>query len=169
MQPNLEPGEDFQFLLDKQVREMQEKAAALTEAFADSAATVSSRDGSVTVTVTPNGGLRGLELGHRACDLGPARLTAAIMETVRTAQRQTARSVADSFVAINGEGATADLIRRFLPVEDDAGSEGGQFAGEPEPEPVPPHPAPPVPAPAPPAARRPRPAGDSDEDEMRPW
>jgi len=111
VQPNLSPGEDFQYLLDKQVREMQGKAAALTEAFAESSATVTSRDGAVKVTVAPNGSLSNLELGHRACEMGPARLTAAIMEAVRTAQRQTARTVADSFIAINGDGETADLIR----------------------------------------------------------
>jgi DNA-binding protein YbaB len=183
VQPNLSPGEDFQYLLDKQVREMQGKAAALSEAFAGSSATVSSSDRAVTVTVAPNGSLSNLELGPKACDLGPARLSAAIMQTVRLAQRQTANTVADSFIAINGDGETADLIRSFLPVvEEEAGpAANDHFAGvpEPEPEPTPPaRPAPPVPPvrPAPPAAappqpppRRPRQAGNGDDDEMSPW
>jgi len=180
VQPNLSPGEDFQYLLDKQVREMQGKAAALTEAFAESSATVTSRDGAVKVTVAPNGSLSNLELGHRACEMGPARLTAAIMEAVRTAQRQTARTVADSFIAINGDGETADLIRSFLPVEEEEPTPAAndQFAGTPElePEPTPPaRPVPPAPSarPAPPTAppptRRSRPAGNGDDDEMSPW
>jgi DNA-binding protein YbaB len=180
VQPNLSPGEDFQYLLDKQVREMQGKAAALSEAFAGSSATVSSSDRAVTVTVAPNGSLSNLELGPKACDMGPARLSAAIMQTVRLAQRQTANTVADSFIAINGDGETADLIRSFLPVEEaePVPAANDQFAGvpEPEPEPTPPaRPAPPVPpappaaAPAPPPTRRPRQAGNRDDDEMSPW
>jgi DNA-binding protein YbaB len=184
VQPNLSPGEDFQYLLDKQIREMQGKAAALTEAFAESSATVSSRDGAVKVTVAANGSLSNLELGNRACEMGPARLTAAIMETVRAAQRKTANTVADSFIAINGDGETADLIRSFLPVEEEepVPAANDQFAGTPEPEPeatppsrpvppVPPvRPAPPTAAPAPPPPpRRSRPAGNGDDDEMSPW
>ncbi|MEU6646048.1 YbaB/EbfC family nucleoid-associated protein [Saccharomonospora sp. NPDC046836] len=171
MQPNLRPGEDFQHFLDRQVQEMQQKASALSEAFAESAATVSSRDGSVTVTVAPNGALRNLQLGARACELGPARLTAAIMDTVRLAQKQTARSIADSFSIINGPGESTDLIRSFLPPEDepDADVDQSKFADEePEREATPPPPAPPVVPP--PTARRPRPARkDEDDDEERPW
>lgn len=175
MQPNLGPGEDFQLVLERQVREMQATATALGDALADAGATVRSRDGSVTVTVAPNGALTNLELGHRACDLGPARLTAAIMSSVRDAQRQTARSVATSFAAIDGEGEAADLIRSFLPPE----PEPEQFAA-PEPEPTPPPPpvpprpaAPPPPRsaapPPPPPRRRPPAADDHGDDEMNPW
>lgn len=169
MEPNLGLGEDFQYLLDKQVREMREKAAALAEGMAESAATVRSRDGSVTVTVEPNGGLRNLELGHRACELGSARLTAAIMETVRTAQQQAARSTAEMFATINGEGEAAELVRAFLPVEPDpAAAAGDQWFAE-EPAPAPPPPLPPS-APTAPPARRSRPAsGEDEDDESRPW
>jgi DNA-binding protein YbaB len=171
VEPNLGLGEDFQYLLDKQVREMREKAAALTEGMAESAATVRSRDGSVTVTVEPNGGLRNLELGHRACELGPARLTAAIMETVRTAQQQAARSTAEMFAAINGEGEAAELVRAFLPVEPDPAAAGDQWlAEEPAPEPTPPPSALPPSAPTQPPPRRRHPAsGEDEDDESRPW
>ncbi|MDQ0376805.1 YbaB/EbfC family nucleoid-associated protein [Amycolatopsis thermophila] len=167
MQPNLIPGEDFQHLLEKQVREMQQKAAALQDALGEASATVRSKDGSVTVTIAPNGALQRLELGHRACDLGPARLTAAIMEAVREGQRQAARAVADSFTAIAGEGESADVIKSFLPPVED---EPEDFA-EPEAEATPPPPPPPVPpVQQRPAPRRPRPAAPADDDdEMRPW
>ncbi|MEV4055277.1 YbaB/EbfC family nucleoid-associated protein [Amycolatopsis sp. NPDC049688] len=115
MQPNLSPGEDFQLLLERQVREMQSKAAALNEALSTAGATVRTRDGAVTVTLAPNGALTNLELGHRACELGPARLTAAIMGAVRDAQRQTARAVADSFATINGDTESTAMVRSFLP------------------------------------------------------
>jgi DNA-binding protein YbaB len=174
VQPNLAPGEDFQLVLERQVRDMRAKAEALNEALSDAGATVRSRDGAVTVTLAPNGALQNLELGHRACELGPARLTAAIMAAVRDAQRQTARTVASSFAAINGEGEATDLIRSFLPPEPEA----EEFA-VPEPvEPTPPPPPPVAPSPPPPAPptrpsappRRSRPAAeDHGDDEMNPW
>lgn len=166
MQPNLKPGEDFQLLLEKQVREMQEKAGALQEALGGASATVRSRDGAVSVTIAPNGALQELELGHRACELGPARLTATIMEAVRDGQRQAARTVADSFASIAGEGESADVIRSFLPPVED---EPADFA-DPEPETESAPPAPPIAPPTQQAPRRPRPASSvEDDDEMRPW
>ncbi|WP_410676740.1 YbaB/EbfC family nucleoid-associated protein [Amycolatopsis sp. cmx-4-68] len=171
MQPNLGPGEDFQLLLERQVRDMQSKAAALNEALSAAGATVRSRDGAVTVTLAPNGALTNLELGHRACELGPARLTAAIMSTVREAQRRTARSVADSFATINGDGESTEMVRSFLPPDPPP---DGDFAApesaEPErtPPPATPPSAPPRPA-DPPAAPRRRPAADDHDDESNPW
>ncbi|MEA5360153.1 YbaB/EbfC family nucleoid-associated protein [Amycolatopsis sp., V23-08] len=176
MQPNLGPGEDFQLLLDRQVRDMQAKAAALTEAISAAGATVRSRDGAVTVTLAPNGALTNLELGFRACEMGPARLTAAIMSTVRDAQRQTARSVADSFATINGDSESTDMVRSFLPPDPPP---DGNFAApenaEPErtpppaatPPPAPPRP--PGPPPAGPAPRRRPPVEDHSDDESNPW
>jgi DNA-binding protein YbaB len=161
VQPNLGPGEDFQLLLERQVRDMQAKAAALNEALSAAGATVRSRDGAVIVTLAPNGALTNLELGHRACELGPARLTAAIMSTVREAQRQTARSVADSFATINGDGESTDMVRSFLPPDPPP---DGDFAA---PESVEPERTPPPTTP-PPAPRR-RPAADDHDDESNPW
>ena len=167
MQPNLGPGEDFQLLLERQVREMQSKAAALNEALSSAGATVRTRDGSVTVTLAPNGALTNLELGHRACELGPARLTAAIMGAVRDAQRQTARAVADSFATINGDGESTDMVRSFLPP--DPPPDGGFAAPESAETAPPPAPAPPAP-PSPPSAPRRRPAADDrPDDESNPW
>ncbi len=176
MQPNLGPGEDFQLLLDRQVRDMQAKAAALSEALSAAGATVRTRDGAVTVTLAPNGALTNLELGFRACEMGPARLTAAIMGAVRDAQRQTARSVADSFATINGDSESTDMVRSFLPPDPPP---AGDFAApdNAEPERTPPPavtpPPPPRPAGPPPAAGpapRRRPAGDDTfDDESNPW
>jgi DNA-binding protein YbaB len=175
VQPDLGPGEDFELLLERQVREMQSKAAALNEALSAAGATARSRDGAVTVTLAPNGALTNLELGHRACELGPARLTAAIMGTVREAQRQTARSVADSFATINGDGESTDMVRSFLPPDPPP---DGDFAApeSAEPERTPPPAAPPARPPAPPAPpaagpapRRRPPADDHSDDESNPW
>ncbi|RSD12064.1 YbaB/EbfC family nucleoid-associated protein [Amycolatopsis eburnea] len=168
MQPNLGPGEDFQLLLERQVREMQSKAAALNEAISAAGATVRTRDGAVTVTLAPNGALTNLELGHRACELGPARLTKAIMGAVRDAQRQTARAVADSFATINGDGESTDMVRSFLPPDPPPDGDFAAPESAAEPERTPP-PAPPRP-PAPPSAPRRRPPADDHlDDESNPW
>jgi DNA-binding protein YbaB len=178
VQPNLGPGEDFQLLLERQVRDMQSKAAALSEALSEAGATVRTRDGAVTVTLAPNGALTNLELGHRACEMGPARLTAAIMGAVRDAQRQTARRVADSFATINGDGESTEMVRSFLPPDPPP---DGDFAapGGAEPERTPPPAATPPPPPPPPrpagppsagpAPRRRPPAEDHPDDEANPW
>jgi DNA-binding protein YbaB len=164
VQPNLGQGEDFQLMLERQVRDMRSKAAALNEALSAAGATVRSRDGSVTVTLAPNGALTNLELGHRACELGPARLTAAIMGAVRDAQRQTARSVADSFATINGDGESTDMVRSFLPPDPPAEDFAKPESAEPERTPPPP------PPPSPPSGPRRRPPADSHfDDESNPW
>jgi DNA-binding protein YbaB len=178
VQPNLGPGEDFQLLLDRQVRDMQAKAAALSEALSAAGATVRTRDGAVTVTLAPNGALTNLELGFRACEMGPARLTAAIMGAVRDAQRQTARSVADSFATINGDSESTDMVRSFLPPDpppdgDFAAPENAEPERTPPPAATPPPPPPPRPSAPPPSAgpaprRRPA-ADDTFDDESNPW
>ncbi|MFC4004772.1 YbaB/EbfC family nucleoid-associated protein [Prauserella oleivorans] len=170
MHPNLRPGEDFQHFLERQAAEMQQQAAALTDAFAEAGATVTSRDGSVTVTLAANGALRDLRLGNRACELGPARLTAAIMATVGQAQRQTARSVFSSLEAITGGGESVELVKSFLPPEpDDGDAAANTFAEAPELPDAPPPPPQAITPQAPTAPRR-RPAPrDDEEDEANPW
>lgn len=51
MQPNFDAGEDFALLLEREAKKLEEKASALTAAFAASASTAQSADGSVTVKV----------------------------------------------------------------------------------------------------------------------
>lgn len=161
----------MQHFLERQAQEMQEKASALSDAFATAGATVSSSDGSVTVTVAPNGALSKLQLGNRACELGPARLTTAIMDTVRKAQSQTAHSVASSMEAIVGGGESLDMVKSFLPPDplaDDDEVDQNKFVEEPEPPPAAPSPPPPIAPPTGPAPRR-RTARDEDEDGGNPW
>lgn len=131
------------------------KASQVQEDLASANATVSSRDGSVTVTLNPNGGLENLVLGHRACDLGPSKLTALVMETVRRAQVEVSQKVRDAVAPITVEGSeTAELIFGSMP--EDVELDESEAA---------------APAPAPvPAATRPRRAPVDDEVyEDRPW
>jgi hypothetical protein len=74
--------------------------------FTASNATVTSKDGSVTVTVGPNGGLRNLQLGRRAMGMSAAQLTGAILRTAALAQRQAAEKLIEVFRPL-GEGTEA--------------------------------------------------------------
>ncbi|MBB4963053.1 YbaB/EbfC family nucleoid-associated protein [Saccharothrix violaceirubra] len=150
------------------IEEIRKKSVELQENVANAGARVESKDGSVTVTVNPNGGLQNLQLGHRACDLGPARLTTLIMETVRQAQRQAAANVVAAFEPFGGGTEAMRLIVDSIPTDGDEDAHGDYDAyAEPEPEPV----RPPVPQPAPAPSRpvrRPAAADDVDDDN-RPW
>lgn len=173
MEPNLRPGEDLEYYLERQAGQMQEQASALQEAFAAAAATVTSPDGTVTVTLAPNGALSNIQLGRRACSLGEARLTMTIMATVREAQSRTARAVTSAVESIVGNGEAVEMMKSFLPPEPavDAYMDQNKFVENPEPEEAPPPPKPPLtpPPPSRPAPRR-RPARDErDEDEGNPW
>ncbi|MFG1643035.1 YbaB/EbfC family DNA-binding protein, partial [Amycolatopsis sp. NPDC049252] len=103
-------------------------------------------------------------------------LTAAIMGAVRDAQRQTARSVADSFATINGDSESTDMVRSFLPPDpppdgDFAAPENAEPERTPPPAATPPPapPRPPGPPPAGPAPRRRPAADDTLDDESNPW
>lgn len=166
---------------EAKLADLQRKSADLQENFENSQATASSPDGAVTITVGPNGGLLNIQLGHRATELGSARLTALIMQTAKVAQKQAAQQVMAAFEPL-GEGTEAmRMVSDAIPddqVEDD---DEPDYA-EPEAEPVPPHPVAahaPAPAAAPaPASRQPqmpsRPArpsrpGDDEDDDNQPW
>lgn len=155
---------------EAKLADLQRKSADLQENFENSQATASSADGSVTVTVGPNGGLVNIRLGHRATDLGPARLTALIMQTARTAQKQAAQKVMAAFEPL-GEGSEAmRMVSDAIP-DDDAPQDDHRDYVEPEPEPEPvraaPRPVPQMQMPSRPV-RGTRPAADED-DENHPW
>ncbi len=152
---------------------LQQKSTDLQDNLAAATVTVSSPDGSVTIVVGVGGALQNIQLGHRACDLGPARLTKTIMETARTAQRNASRHIVDTFEPL-GEGTTAMEMIKEIGLEDPAEQEEieDRFAPiEADPAPAP-RPAPPMrhtePRTPPPPPRRTQQTIE-DEDELRPW
>ncbi|MFE9745002.1 YbaB/EbfC family nucleoid-associated protein [Saccharothrix saharensis] len=168
---------------EAKLADLQRKSADLQENFQNSQATASSPDGAVTITVGPNGGLLNIQLGHRATELGSARLTAVIMQTAKVAQKQAAQQVMAAFEPL-GEGTEAmRMVSDAIPDDDEVEDDGPDYAepeyAEPEPEPTRPAPAPaPVQPgwqaqaaqPQPPSrpARPSRPADDEDDDNQ-PW
>lgn len=100
---------------ESQLADLRQKSQDLQEGIAAAVSTATSPDGTVTVTVGPNGGLQDLRLGHRAVDLGSARLTTLILETARAAQRQVVAKVHEAFKPL-GEGTEAmDLYLDAVP------------------------------------------------------
>ncbi|MFD4637851.1 YbaB/EbfC family nucleoid-associated protein [Lentzea sp. NPDC058436] len=157
---------------EAKLADLKQKSENLTENFAAAGATVSSKDGAVTVTVGPNGGLQNLQLGHRAVELGAPRLTALILETARAAQKQAATQVLELFKPL-GEGTEAyQMVSDSIPddeFEEDTTDAYDEVDDEPEPAPAPPPVSRPAAAPQPaPVRGRPRPA-DDDNDDNQPW
>jgi DNA-binding protein YbaB len=128
---------------ESQLADLRQKSQDLQESITAAVSTATSPDGTVTVTVGPNGGLQDLRLGHRAVDLGAARLTTLILETTRAAQRQVVAKVHEAFKPL-GEGTEAmDLYLDAVPDDLVAPEE-------------------PAEAPSPPPKR-------SEDDDSRPW
>lgn len=164
--------------LKARVADVRAKSAAMTESIASSAATVTSTDGAVTVTVAPTGALQNLELKPRAAGMSPGKLTASIMEAVRTGQRSASAKVVEAFAPLGAGTESMDLVLSYLPPAEDTVQQYPEedFAKPPEAEhaPMPPHsPATrPQPQPAPPrqAAKPARPQPDEDVAyDNNPW
>ena len=157
---------------EAKLADLKKKSEDLTENFAASTATVTSKDGAVTVTVGPNGGLQNLVLGHRAVELGAARLTALILETARHAQKQAAQQVLELFKPL-GEGTEAyQMVSDSIPDDDEDVEQTDSYDeidDEPEPAPAPPPVSRPAAAPQPAPVRGRRPADDDDDDDNQPW
>lgn len=157
---------------EAKLADLKKKSEDLQENFAASTATVTSKDGAVTVTVGPNGGLQNLVLGHRAVELGAPRLTALILETARHAQKQAAEKVLEIFKPL-GEGTEAyRMVSDAIPADEeidetDSYDEADAYE-EPEPAPAPPV-SRPAAAPQPPPVRGRRRADDDEDDDNQPW
>ena len=155
---------------EAKLADLKKKSEDLQENFAASTATVTSRDGAVTVTVGPNGGLQNLVLGHRAVELGASRLTALILETARHAQKQAAEKVLEIFKPL-GEGTEAyQMVSDAIPddEEPEVTDAYDEIDDEPEPAPAPPV-SRPAAAPQPAPVRGRRRADDDDDDDNQPW
>ena len=166
----------------------REKAEKFAESLNTAGTTVSAKDGSVTVSVAPNGSLTDLRISDSALRSGSgAQLAALVMRTAREAQRQAAARLVESFSALGGVDSEATkMLTGYVPPPEPepAGAQepyrrepaGAQEAYRQEPagarEPyrqeqaVPPTAQPqPRPSAQPTPQRPPRPARPADDDE----
>jgi hypothetical protein len=155
---------------EAKLADLKKKSEDLQENFTASSATVTSKDGSVTVTVGPNGGLQNLQLGRRAMEMSAVQLSGAILQTAALAQRQAAEKVLGVFQPL-GEGTEAmAMVSDAIPSDEAEPDEDGTVGRVDEPV------EPPAPvrraAPAAPVVRpptKPRPATDDADDDNQPW
>lgn len=145
---------------EAKIADAQAKAAAIQEGLAQAGGSASSKDGTITVSVAPNGALTGLELTADAMRRSHGQLSAEILEIARTAQRGAAVKVAETFGAVEGEGSeTYRLITEYLPPpEEEERQETPGYAFNEEYEER-------AATSAQPPARRPAPRPGTDEDE----
>ena len=151
---------------ERRSAELAEKAEQTKRELAESATTVSSPDGAVSVTVNPGGVLIDLSLSRKADDLSFTQLQTVIMQTYqRATARAAARTVEIMAPLLADAPDSLAFLKSTMPVLDqaeepkptaptpdpDAGFTGFRPGSAPTP-PVPPRPA------------RPRPARTDDED-----
>src|SRR5687767_11599471 len=97
---------------ESQISDLKQKAAAFQENLEHSTATVSSKDGRVTLSVAPNGSLTDLRIADN-----PA-LATEIMTLARQAQRQAAAKVAEAVTPLAGDSEALHMITGYVPPEE---------------------------------------------------
>lgn len=169
------------------VNGLKQAAADLGENLAAATVTVSSPDGSVTVTIAPNGSLRDMKFSHRVAEHSPAALSALVMKTVARGQRAVAEKVVEAFAPVGAGTSAMTLLTSYVPEDEpqdpaptnryDELVPETPAAPQQRPQPQPPQQSIPQPQPQPqpaPVARprtAPQPGAvvDADFDEERPW
>lgn len=165
-----------------EIAEIGQRAAEAQERLKRVAATATSNDGAVTVTVNTSGALQQLSFGPRADEISRSALAAAVVATAHRAQAQAAQQLHAIMAPLIGENSDAmKFLDEQIPTPEvpeetpPAQPETRQFfnrdedGGAPTPRP----PAPPAPGlrppapPAPPArpSRPARPPADPSDDD----
>jgi len=152
------------------IADVKAKTEAFQQNLEAAGATETSPDGSLSVTVAPNGSLTNLRIDESAWRGSGAELAGKIMHLARKAQRAAAVNVAEAFAPLGADSEAMHMVTGYIPEpEEDDEDEGPGYAFEEETAARPPDPTPPPPAP--PAGRvepprrpnRPR-TGADDED-----
>jgi DNA-binding protein YbaB len=87
---------------EKQLEQLQQQAAQAENAFREARAEARTPDGSVTVVVA-GGQIESVRLSPKAMDLGHTALGPAILNTIRRAQADAARTMEESMRPLFGE------------------------------------------------------------------
>jgi DNA-binding protein YbaB len=160
---------DFNAKID----DIKAKTAEFQENLEASGVTEASPDGSLRVSVAPNGSLTDLRIEESAWRGSGRELADKIMQLARRAQRAAAVNVAEAFAPLGADSEAMHMVTGYVPAPEDeddgTGDErpGYAFADEPE-QPTRPEqrPEPPGMEPPPRPARPPRGRGPADEDDF---
>lgn len=144
------------------IADVKAKTETFQRELEQSGATEATPDGTLSVTVAPNGSLTQLRIDDDAWRGSGAELSDKIMRLVRKAQRAAAVHVAEAFAPLGADSEAMHMITGYVPEpeEEDEEPEQPGYAFDQEVAQAPPPPPPPT-RPAPP--RRP-PRGDDDDD-----
>lgn len=121
---------------EARVAEVQQKAATFKHDLESAGATQASPDGSLRVTVAPNGALTDLTIDDTAMRRSGRELAAAIMTLTHEAQRAAAAKVSAAFAPLSGNEpepeplpAPATVSRRPARADDDDDFSNDQIFG----------------------------------------
>ncbi|HEX6351678.1 YbaB/EbfC family nucleoid-associated protein [Actinophytocola sp.] len=101
--------------LREQAEALESKATQLRAELAAAAATATSADGAVTVTLSPTGALQNISFSAKAASHAPEALGPLVMRTVAAAQREVSNRVTESLTQQFGDPETMDFITQFMP------------------------------------------------------
>lgn len=158
-----------------EIAEIGRRAAEAQERLKHVAATATSSDGAVTVTVNTSGALQQVSFGPRAEEISRSALAAAVVATAQRAQVQAAQQLKSIMAPVIGESSDAmHFLEQQIPApelpEEQTPEPGSRQFFNREDDAPPRPPAPPAGGmrpPAPPArpARPPRPPADTSDDD----
>lgn len=101
--------------LQQQAEDLENKAAHLRTELTNAAASATSPDGAVTVTLSPTGALQDITFTAAASKVPPENLGPLVMKTVQAAQREVSNRVTASLAEQFGGPETMDFITQFMP------------------------------------------------------
>lgn len=123
------------------IADVKAKTEAFQHDLEQSGATETSPDGSLSVTVAPNGSLTNLRIDESAWRGNGAELANKIMHLARKAQRAAAVNVAEAFAPLGADSEAMHMITGYIPEAEDDEEEAGasyEFAEEARPGDPPP-------------------------------
>lgn len=109
-------GEQWLVSYQERLQEFGARAAQAQKELAGVSATVTSRDGAVTVTVDPAGAVQRLVLSERTDTMTRVQLAAAVVATAHEARAEAAREAAAAVSPLIGPEATR-MLQSYLPAE----------------------------------------------------
>jgi DNA-binding protein YbaB len=144
------------------IEDVKAKTETLQHDLEAAGVTEAAPDGSLAVTVAPNGSLTNLRIDDAAWRGSGAELSGKIMRLVRKAQRAAAVNVAEAFAPLGADSEAMHMITGYLPEPEEDDEEPEQPGYAFDAEPTPPPPADRTEPPRPPS--RPPHGGPADDD-----
>lgn len=112
------------------IEDIKAKTSEFQENLEASGVTESAPDGSITVSVAPNGSLTDLRIAESAWRGNGSELAGRIMQLARKAQRAAAVNVADAFAPLGADSEAMHMVTGYLPEpeEDDEPDDGAGYS-----------------------------------------